>query len=91
MECTPEKSLEPVINRARCEGKEDCVRVCPKNVFEIRTVSLEEREALHVGAKLKLWIHGGRQAYAVRSGACDACGACITSCPEKAITLRARA
>ena len=91
MECAPQKSLEPVVNRTRCEGKEDCVRVCPKNVFEIGVVSLEERADLHLGARLKLWVHGGKQAYATNAAACDACGECVKACPEKAITLRARA
>jgi 4Fe-4S ferredoxin len=28
----------PVVNLARCEGKGDCVRVCPEDVFQIRRI-----------------------------------------------------
>ena len=31
--------VAPVVDRNRCEGKEDCVRVCPFNVFEIGTLT----------------------------------------------------
>jgi 4Fe-4S ferredoxin len=34
-----------------------------------------------------LFVHGGKQAYAVNADACRACGLCVTACPEKAITL----
>lgn len=87
--CDPQPSpLRPVINRSRCEGKEDCLRVCPYNVFEIQRVTEEEKAALKVFARLKLFAHGGKQAYAVRADACHACGLCVSACPEKAITLR---
>lgn len=91
MECAPAKNLEPVIDRTRCEGKADCVPVCPEHVFDIRVVSLEERDALPFVARMKLWVHGGKQAYASRAADCQACGACVKACPETAITLRARA
>jgi 4Fe-4S ferredoxin len=91
MECIPAKNLEPVIDRTRCEGKADCVTACPEQVFDIRVVSLEERELLPFVARMKLWVHGGKQAYASRATDCESCGACVTACPEKAITLRARA
>ncbi len=90
MECAPAKELEPVVDRARCEGKGDCIAICPEKVFEIGVVSLEERELIPFVARMRLWVHGGRQAYATRSADCAACGACVTACPENAITLRAR-
>lgn len=30
--------IMPRIDLARCEGKADCVRVCPVSVFEVRKV-----------------------------------------------------
>ncbi|HEY4184287.1 MAG TPA: ferredoxin family protein [Polyangia bacterium] len=27
--------MRPVVDRARCEGKRDCVEVCPYGVFEV--------------------------------------------------------
>ena len=33
-ECKEAGRLVPVIDRHRCEGKEDCVRVCPYHVFK---------------------------------------------------------
>jgi NAD-dependent dihydropyrimidine dehydrogenase PreA subunit len=38
--CAPEAGrVEPIVDRARCEAKEDCVRVCPYHVFEVRRLS----------------------------------------------------
>jgi len=83
-------AMAPVIDRNRCEGKEDCVRVCPYDVFEMGRLSREERRGLSLVGRLKAFAHGGRQAFAVRADACHGCGLCVTACPERAITLRAR-
>ena len=77
----------PVVDRRRCEAKADCVRVCPYDVFELRALSDDERQGLGVFGRLKLFVHGGRQAFAVRADDCHACGRCVTACPEKAIRL----
>lgn len=77
----------PVIDRSRCEAKADCVRVCPYGVFAIRRVEPEERRDLGLLARAKLFVHGGRQAFAIRAEACHACGLCVAACPEDAITL----
>jgi NAD-dependent dihydropyrimidine dehydrogenase PreA subunit len=83
----PPGVVAPVIDSRKCEGKADCVRVCPYDVFEVRTLTREERGALPLTARLKVWAHGGRQAFAVRAEACHACGQCVAACPEKAIRL----
>ena len=79
--------VQPLIDRARCEAKADCVRVCPYHVFEVRRLSDEERGALGWIARGKLLFHGGRQAFAVRAADCHACGLCVSACPERAIRL----
>jgi NAD-dependent dihydropyrimidine dehydrogenase PreA subunit len=81
--------MVPVIDRARCEAKADCVRVCPYHVFEVRPVEAPDRDALGALGRLKLWVHGGKQAYLRAAGDCHACGLCVKACPEQAITLRA--
>lgn len=55
------RKLAPVVDRNRCEGKADCVRVCPYGVFEIRELAPEDHAALPVIGKLKAWAHGGKQ------------------------------
>ena len=77
----------PVIDRSRCEGKEDCVEVCPYSVFEIHQLSDSDKRALRPGARLKAWVHGNRQAFAVNAQNCHACGLCVSACPERAIKL----
>jgi 4Fe-4S ferredoxin len=79
--------IRPVIDRNRCEGKKECVAVCPYNVFAIATVAPEMRRGLSLRGKLKGFAHRWQQAFAVNAGACHACGLCVSACPEKAITL----
>jgi len=81
-------ALVPIIDRNRCEAKEDCVRVCPYDVFEIRILGPAERTALSLGGRVKAFFHGYRQAFAVRAQQCHSCGLCVQACPEHAIKLR---
>jgi len=83
----PPGAFVPVIDRNRCEGKEDCVAACPYQVFTVDVLPREARGALSIKGKVKGFAHGWRQAFAARAEACQACGKCVAACPEKAITL----
>lgn len=86
--CKPQAGgIVPVIDRNRCEAKEDCVRVCPYNVFEVRKLAPEDRRGLSFLGKVKAFAHGNRQAYVVRGEDCHACALCVPACPERAIRL----
>ena len=86
--CKPQAGLlKPVIDHNRCEGKEDCLRVCPYHVFELRPLTAEEKAQRSFFARIKIAVHGGKQAFAVHADACHACGLCVQACPEKAIKL----
>ena len=86
--CKAEPALyRPVIDHGRCEGKSECVAVCPYDVFEVRRIEDADWRPLGPLAKLKVWAHGKKTAYAVRADACKACGLCVVACPEKAIRL----
>ncbi len=88
-ECKETGSLVPVIDSSRCEGKQDCVRVCPYNVFTVRKLTDAERSGLGLLVRFKVFVHGGKQGFVERPTDCHACGKCVTACPEKAIKLRA--
>ena len=77
----------PVVNRSKCEGKRDCVEVCPYDVFTVRRIDDADFEALGFLGKLKSRVHGRLTAYTPKSADCQACGLCVVACPEKAITL----
>jgi len=77
----------PAIDRQRCEGKEDCVAICPYDVFAMRKLDDTEKNALPFLARWKARLHGNWQAFALRPEACHACGLCVTACPEHAIKL----
>ena len=79
--------IVPVVNLKRCEGKGDCLVVCPEDVFEIRRIDDADYQSLGMLNKLKLRVHGMHVAYTPNADACRACGLCVTACPEHAITL----
>jgi 4Fe-4S ferredoxin len=83
-------AYRPVIDHGRCEGKAECVRVCPYGVFEVRRIDDADWRELGPLAKLKVWAHGKKTAYTPKADACQACGLCVQACPEDAIVLEKR-
>jgi NAD-dependent dihydropyrimidine dehydrogenase PreA subunit len=77
----------PVVDRNACEGKRDCVEVCPYNVFEVRRIADEDFAKLSFAGKLKSRVHGRLSSYTPHADLCQACGLCVVACPEKAINL----
>jgi 4Fe-4S ferredoxin len=80
-------SYVPVVDHGRCEGKSDCVDVCPFGVFRVRQIDDADFQALSFFGKLKSRAHGKQTAYTPGASACQACGLCVVSCPEDAILL----
>jgi NAD-dependent dihydropyrimidine dehydrogenase PreA subunit len=75
------------VDRNKCEGKADCVEVCPYNVFEVRRIDDADYARLSMFGKLKSRAHGRKTAYTPRADACQACGMCVVACPEHALAL----
>jgi 4Fe-4S ferredoxin len=87
-DCKADPGLfKPVVDVRRCEGKAECVAVCPYHVFAVGRLSDATFDALPIFTKLKLWAHGRKTAYTPHADACRACGLCVTACPERAIQL----
>jgi NAD-dependent dihydropyrimidine dehydrogenase PreA subunit len=84
-------SWVPIVDRTRCEAKNDCVEVCPYDVFEVRRIDDADFRALGLLAKVKVVVHGRKTAYTPRADECRACGLCVVACPERALTLVRRA
>jgi 4Fe-4S ferredoxin len=83
--------IVPVVSLTRCEGKGDCVKVCPENVFLVQRIEQDDYRDLNAFHKLNLRVHGMQVAYTPNAEACRSCGLCVTACPEQAISLeRAR-
>jgi NAD-dependent dihydropyrimidine dehydrogenase PreA subunit len=77
----------PIVDRARCEGKRDCVEVCPYAVFEVRRMDDADFQALGLRSRFKVLVHGRQTAYTPNADSCRACGLCVVACPEDAIRL----
>jgi NAD-dependent dihydropyrimidine dehydrogenase PreA subunit len=80
-------ALLPVVDRAKCEGKSDCVAVCPCGVFEVRRMADKDFASLSMFGKLRSAAHGRMTAYTPNAEDCGACGLCVSACPERAIRL----
>jgi len=76
-----------VVDRGACEGKGDCVEVCPYGVFEVRTIADADFHKLTFLERLKSRVHGKKTAYTPKLDACQACGMCVVACPEDALEL----
>jgi NAD-dependent dihydropyrimidine dehydrogenase PreA subunit len=83
----PVATWRPVIDRGRCEGKRDCVEVCPHAVFEVRRIEDSDFAGLSFMGRLKSRAHGRMTAYTPNADECRACGLCVVACPERAIQL----
>ena len=83
----PAGTFVPVIDHARCEGKRDCIDVCPNAVFEVRRIDHGDYQDLGRMSRLKVRVHGMVTAYASHADDCRACGLCVVACPEQAIGL----
>src|SRR5262245_50484673 len=77
----------PAVNRNKCEGKSDCVAVCPFHVFEVRRMDYADFARLSIFGRLRSLAHGKRTAYTPGATLCQACGLCVVACPERAIEL----
>jgi ferredoxin len=53
----------------------------------VGTLPKELRICLSIKGKLKGFAHRWQQALLVKETACEACGQCVSACPEKAIKL----
>jgi ferredoxin len=78
---------QPAVNRNACEGKRDCVAVCPYGVFEVREIDEADFAKLSFLGKLKSRAHARMSAYTPHADRCRACGLCVVACPEEAIEL----
>jgi 4Fe-4S ferredoxin len=87
---SPPGTWIPVIDREKCEGKEECVAVCPYTVFELGRLTDSEYDALGMVGRLKARRHDRKTARTPRADACRACGLCVVACPEEAISLARR-
>jgi len=80
-------SYHITVDRNRCEGKGDCVEVCPYGVFAVGQIADADYARLSLLGKLKSRAHGKRTAHTPKLEACQACGLCVVACPEHALRL----
>lgn len=80
------EKLMPIVNFNNCSGKKDCVEICPYNVFELRSITKEDKTNLNIKGRIKTFFIS-QKAYVINPSQCHTCGLCVKVCPEKAIKL----
>lgn len=78
--------LKPIVNFNNCGAKEDCVAVCPYQLFEMQPIGAKDKAELNLKGRIKTFFDK-RKAYLIDPNNCHACGLCIQACPENAIKL----
>ncbi len=87
-QCQPEAgAVLPIIDRNRCDGKQDCVAVCPFDVFVMHRLTALDLAMLPVAPRKAHKLIGKWQAFTAQPEACHACNLCVAACPEDAIRL----
>ncbi|MHC5066146.1 MAG: (Fe-S)-binding protein [Planctomycetota bacterium] len=71
----------PVVDVAGCTACNDCVEICPKDLFELMPLS----QPLLVQCNVPL---AGEEAVELCRVACDACGRCAADAPEGVIEMQ---
>src|SRR5437870_3767429 len=54
----PSATYAPVVNRNKCEGRADCVAVCPYHVFTVERITDGDFAQLSFIGRLKSRAHG---------------------------------
>ncbi len=70
----PPGVIVPAVDLRRCEGKGDCLAICPENVFEIRRMDDADYRSLGMLHRFKLRVHGMQVACKPNADACRSCG-----------------
>ncbi len=83
----PLGACRPVVDRARCEGKGDCVEVCPYGVFEVGQIEDADYRAQPLLVRLKILAHRRKSVSMPNIDECRGCGLCVVACPEDALAL----
>lgn len=87
-QCQPEAGmLIPIIDRNRCDGKQDCVAVCPFDVFAMQRLTALDLAMFPAAPRKAHKLVGKWQAFTVHAESCHACNLCVVACPENAIRL----
>ena len=85
----------PTVDESKCVGCEECVEVCPVEVFEMqneKSVPVNADECSGCETCLErcqmeaVWLDDGK--VVLDTDRCIGCGLCVTTCPTESLSLR---
>jgi NAD-dependent dihydropyrimidine dehydrogenase PreA subunit len=84
VQCRPEAGkVFPVIDRNRCDGKQDCVAVCPFDVFAMQRITAFDIVAMPVQPRKAHKLIGKWQAFTASSPALKMRSGSFEASPKK--------